>query len=196
MVHATPGAELRRRVEDRLKTVDDKVRVVERAGERLVSVLKRVIGGGEKIKCGREDCLLCSSEGRGSCTAGRVVYEISCKVCDLTEFKAVYVGETARNAYKRGCEHVDSRDKEKEESMMLKHELEVHGGEKVDWRLDVVGTYRKNPLGRQVFEGVKIRNCHAHFRLNSRAEFVQPGEVTPEYTSSEVQMRARRKKKT
>ena len=128
MVPAT-GSELRRGVEERL-TVDDKVRVVEMTGERLVSVLKRVINSGEKVMCAREDCLLCCSEGRGSCSAARVVYEIKCKECDKTEFKAVYVGETARTAYPRGKEHVDNRDKE--ESMMRKHEVEVHGGDMVD----------------------------------------------------------------
>ena len=101
------------------------------------------------------------------------------------------MGETARNAYRRGKEHVDSRDKEKEESMMRKHEVEVHGGDRVEWALDVVGSFRRNALGRQVYEGVRIRNCPAYFKLNTKNEFVQPGEVTPQYTSAEVQSRAR-----
>ena len=50
--------------------------------------------------------------------------------------------------------------------------------------MDVVGTFRRNALGRQVFEGVKIRNCSAHFKLNSKEEFVQPREVTPEYNGT------------
>ena len=97
-----------------------------------------------------------------------------------------------RHIVHRGKEQVDNRDKEKKESWLRKHEVNVHGGDRMEWDLDVLGTFRKNALGRQVFEGVRIRNCPAYFKLNSKEEFVQPGEVTPTYTSAEVQKRARR----
>ena len=196
MMPATPGSVLKKNIERRIKEVDDKVKVVEKTGEKLVSVMKRLVKKGEKEGCGREDCLVCANGGKGDCMAARVVYEVRCLKCEENDIKAIYVGETYRCGYVRGTEHMDLYEavREKVESMMKNHSEEVHGGEKVKWAMDILKGFRRNPLARQVFEGVRIRNRAetSDYVLNTREEFVQPGEITPEYSSCEVRKRARK----
>ena len=55
---------------------------------------------------------------------------------------------------------------------MVKHQEECHNGEEADFAVSVVGSYR-DPLSRQVAEGVLITRCGAE-TLNSKAEFRQP----------------------
>ena len=55
---------------------------------------------------------------------------------------------------------------------MLKHQMEKHNGESVEFQMRVVKTF-KDPLSRQVSEAVLIKN-HRGDLLNSKAEFYQP----------------------
>ena len=45
--------------------------------------------------------------------------------------------------------------------------------------MKVTDVFKNDPLGRQVMEGVKIREMKADHILNSKDEFHQPGEIIP-----------------
>ena len=68
-----------------------------------------------------EDCLVCGTNGKGNCRASSVTYELKCSSCG-----DVYVGETGRNAYVRGKEHLRAMDKEQESSVLHKHHRDKH----------------------------------------------------------------------
>ena len=83
----TPHGELARRMKEQLQrlepTLGFKIKVVERTGVKLSSILSQSkLGGGKE--CGREQCVTCSQEGeeKPDCTRSGVVYESICVVCN------------------------------------------------------------------------------------------------------------------
>ena len=84
----------------------------------------------------------------------------------------VYIGETARNLYSRGKEHMANAQSRNREAFMKKHNLEKHHGADEDFCAKVTGSF-KDCLTRQVSEGVYLRKS-PHSVLNSKAEWHQP----------------------
>ena len=98
-----------------------------------------------------------------------VNYEIECHLCkDNTP--TVYIGETARNLYTRGGEHLQKKGNE--DSFMKKHMNEKHPGAENDFVARVTHA-NKDCLTRQVREGVLIRRSRKVL-LNSKTEWFQP----------------------
>ena len=64
---------------------------------------------------------------------------------------------------------------------MRKHVDAVHGGceEGVKFEMKVTDIFKNDPTGRQVMEGVKMRETKADYLMNSKDEFHQPGEIIP-----------------
>ena len=56
------------------------------------------------MHCNKEDCIVCTSGGKGNCRAMNVVYNIVCDDCN-----EVYIGETAIYTYSR--EHMKDLEK-------------------------------------------------------------------------------------
>ena len=121
--------------------------------------------------CEKDDCMACRKEkGKGGqCRRNNINYEVECQLCKHTK-PTIYVGETARNLYTRGGEHLQ-KSKE-EESFMKKHMQERHAGEEEDFRARVTHV-NKDCLTRQVREGVLIRRCKKEL-MNTRSEWFQP----------------------
>ena len=92
MVPATPGSELKKRIEEKWKTlgVMQKVKVIEKPGKKFGDVLK-MNNRSQKSKraCTDERCLV--GDKGGNCRTNKVVYRITCKVCN-----DVYIGESSR----------------------------------------------------------------------------------------------------
>ena len=88
-----------------------------------------------------------------------VNYEIECQLCP-EENRPVYIGETSRNLYTRGKEHLGSEHRgeteDKELSFMKQHMEEHHTGMVSRFAGKVTRT-NKDSLSRQVREGVLIR---------------------------------------
>ena len=74
--------------------------------------------------------------------------------------------------YTRGLEHQDNFEKKKPKSFINNHQEDRHPGDQPDFNVSVVGSYR-DPLSRQVAEGVLITRCSEEI-LNSKSEFKQP----------------------
>ena len=106
VVPSSPGSVLQRRYQEEINRHDIKIRVVEKAGRSVKSMLQR----SDPFKprtCGRALCFICETERKGSCNKNRANYVITCVGCENSGKKGEYHGETSKNAYTRGRQHQD-----------------------------------------------------------------------------------------
>ena len=99
-----------------------------------------------------------------------IAVNIFCKVCG--EKVSCYKGETGRNAFTRGGEHLDkwiARDEAN--SVLWLHSLHHHQGreEEVEYEMRVTGCYNA-PLDRQIMESVQISTFSGACLMNRRNE--------------------------
>ena len=81
-----------------------------------------------------------------------------------------YFGESGRNGYTRGGEHLTNRLAEDENRSVLKlHANQHHNGAEVRFSMRVTGVHNDS-LDRQVTEGVNIANFRGEFLMNRRGE--------------------------
>ena len=72
--------------------------------------------------------------------------------------------------------HEDNYSNRRPESFINNHQQEMHGGQAPDFKCSVLKTF-KDPLSRQVCEGVQIRRLPGGV-LNSKLEYYQQGTYT------------------
>ena len=98
-----------------------------------------------------------------------MTYSLICEECgdDICQ----YFGESGRNAYTRGKEHLANIQAQDENKSVLKlHSLHHHNGrDDVNYTMKVTGTHRSS-LDRQVTERVNIENFHGQILMNRRNE--------------------------
>ena len=99
-------------------------------------------------------------------------YRIECLTCQRAGKSAIYEGETSRNAYTRGIEHLDALRLHDDENALWKHCLVAHDGNRAEFTMKVVGIFR-TPLVRQVDESVRIIVSKADCVMNSKSEWHQ-----------------------
>ena len=146
-----------------------RIRVVERTGGTLKSELQRS-NPFATGNCGRADCFVCTTTGKGNCNTESVTYTIECtgKNCS----RRVYVGETASNAYTRGAEHLGRlAARNIDQSPLWRHCVDEHGGEMQEFGMKVTGSYRNDTMIRQITEAVKIDRTDTNILMNDRAEW-------------------------
>ena len=173
IVPSTPNSELAKmlkEIADQEPNAKQRFRIIEKGGPTIERSLMKPNPIG-KEGCDKSDCIVCKQGGK-LCHKGNVCYMMECKVegCD-----AGYDGETHRNAYTRGAEHMKKYEKKDESSFIFKHQRDKHNSEPANFGMRVVGSF-KDPLSRQVTEAVMIKN-HQGTLLNSKAEFHQPSLV-------------------
>ena len=125
--------------------------------------------------CDNKDCLACK-EGRGkggNCLRSNIQYELRCRMCPSDD-QCVYLGETSRNLYTRGGEHIDKYKSRKRnhDSFIKKHQLEKHHDEVADFVAKITGSFR-DCMTRQISESVHIRRSE-EIVLNTKSEWHQP----------------------
>ena len=105
-----------------------------------------------------------------------VTYSLWCDECG--EEVAAYKGESGRNGFTRGGEHLDyweARDEDK--SVLWLHSVHHHEGRQdVSYSMKVTGAF-KDPLDRQIMERIQIQNFKGPVLMNRRSEM---GEVRVE----------------
>ena len=173
----TPNSELARRIQEVEKSNPQRCirfKVVETSGTSIKSLLQRS-NPWPKGQCGQEDCFPCKNEKSGDCRRSGVTYKITCLEC-----KAEYKGETARNMYVRGKEHLDAFENKSSSSFMWEHCVSAHGSRKVSFRMQQTGAFSK-ALARQVTEAVQILNYRG-VGLNRKAEWRQPAVARAVFT--------------
>ena len=67
---------------------------------------------------------------------------------------------------------------------MRQHAINVHNDKKVSYKMDVIKSFKNNPLARQVYESIQIIKSknEDHHPMNSKKEFNQALIVTAKYT--------------
>ena len=148
-----------------------KLRVVERSGRSLKGILQKSDPFKSKTCSDIDRCMVCSTGGKGRCRVSSVTYKIECNECS-----DVYIGETARNAYTRGREHMDDYIKKQECSILLRHATKAHSnnaGERPDYKMSVVGVH-SDALTRQITEAVMIRAVPDDRLINNKTEWAAP----------------------
>jgi len=146
-----------------------RMKVVERRGTSL----KRQLQTSNPFKqrqCGRERCFVCTTGGKGDCNTESITYEIRCEGnCNV---KNVYKGESAESAFTRGQKHItDLNARNENNSPLWRHCKEVHGGLLQKFVMSVTGTFRNDPMLRQITEAVQIENTSTECLMNTRAEW-------------------------
>ena len=168
-IPSTPKGELKRLYHHAIRSSGLRIKVVERTGRTLKSELQRS-NPFKRDNCGRADCFVCTSGGKGNCETESVTYVVCCvgENCRKNEYK----GETASNAYTRGKEHLKKlAAKNIEHSRLWRHCVEQHGGEMQAFTMSVTGSYKNDTMIRQITEAVQINNMDPDSLMNDRAEW-------------------------
>ena len=169
IIPATPNSELAKELQKVADEESDgriKLRVVERGGSSVESQLVRLNPTGSD-ECGDQKCDVCPQPGGAGggkiCHKNNILYEAKCRKCPDSK----YIGESDRNLFTRGGEHVRNKS-----GFIAKHQEEKHNSEPAEFTWEVKKSFR-DPLSRQTAEAVSIRR-HQGELLNSKAEFHQP----------------------
>ena len=156
-VQPTKDSALKKKYEEVIDKSECRVKVIERAGTSVKKILQKSYPF-PKSEC-EEKWFVCESKGKGNCRRCNVIYEIECtrQGCNY-----VYQGESCRNAYVRGGEHLKGMEKKDQESILVQHIQDHHNSDFSEppchqFKMSVTETH-KTPLGRLVTEAVKINN--------------------------------------
>ena len=149
----TPGGKLKKAYEEEIRKSKLKMKIVEQKGTKVKDILHKK-NPFKQERCNREECFICTTNGKGNCAKENATYQISC--AEECQNKDIYKGETGYNSYTRGAEHLQKYVNNDPESMLMKHCNIAHGGRKVNFRMDVTGTYHRDTTKRQISEGHQI----------------------------------------
>ena len=85
---------------------------------------------------------------------------------------ALYHGESGYSAFTRGLDHQADLQRRNKSNALWRHSQLYHQGREVDYSMSVASTHR-DPLSRQIREGVAIISNQQEILLNSKQEFRQ-----------------------
>lgn len=165
----TPEGKLKNLYQREISNSGIRIKVVEKTGDTI----KRKLQTSNPFRarqCGREECFVCSSGGKGNCKSVGITYEIRC-LGECGE-RNVYKGETAENAFTRGLQHrtyLNARNAIN--SPLWRHCREVHRGEMQEFQMNITGTFRNDAMLRQITEAVQIDDVTPRELMNTRAEW-------------------------
>ena len=79
-----------------------------------------------------------------------ITYKIVCVPCSgmPPPGRYRYIGETARNAYTRGREHLSMLKNRSQASVLWEHCKDVHSGKMVDFKMSVIKRYKNDAMMR------------------------------------------------
>ena len=155
-VQPTKDSVLKRKYEDVIRKSKCSVKVIERAGKSVCQKLHKSYPF-SKNKCNVNDCFVCLSEGKGNCLRENVNYEL---LCTRPGCNYQYRGESSRNGYCRGREHLKGLTKRDQESVFVEHILNKHDGDFgthvcCGFKMNVTETHM-NAMDRQITEAINI----------------------------------------
>ena len=106
----TPNGELAqqlRKIADIEAEAGVRFKIVETGGNSVKSRIQKSNPTATE-GCTNQQCVACKTEkgGGGDCRKGGITYEFECQLCPPDQ-KSLYIGESSRNLYTRGKEHVD-----------------------------------------------------------------------------------------
>ena len=169
----THGSKLLKKYKRVAESHSMEIKFVELSGYSLQNMLEKANPFGDG-KCGRDDCFPCRS-GKGKCCQKRgAAYEIVCCEEECREDNVKYCGESGRNGYSRGLDHLAGYRRKAEGNPLWKHAVDKHGGRlDVDFRMEVVDTFGRDNTARMTDESLRISR-HKGVKFNSKKEYRQP----------------------
>ena len=109
--------------------------------------------------------MVCGTGGKGNCRATNVTYKIECSEC-----RDYYIGESSRNGYTRGREHLTSLENKTADSVLYRHIRDKHSDHncvRPTFKMTILATHQ-SALNRQVSEAVMINKAPSTNRLMNR----------------------------
>ena len=177
-IPATPNEELRKILQEKVDQSGVRVKVVEKSGTKMVRLLQKNDPFQKKACRDAENCLVCNGgdeEEGGDCRESGVTYKVKCLAPSEDDPEQIcgepYNGETGRNGYSTGGEHVEDLNHEREHSVLWRHCVDKHGGVKQKFRMVIQDRSRNDPTKRQILEAVRIRRAGVNQILNGRTEW-------------------------
>ena len=175
-VQATPGEVLKKAVQSQADLCGLKIRVVEKGGRNIKSILQRS-DVQPSTKCYKDNCVVCLTSDRGKCDVENAGYSVKCVKCEEDGIEVVMHGETGRCARVRCKEHYRDYQSGLPRSNLYQHVVDTHGGDKnTQFKFEVVGVFQKDVLGRQLEEGLRIENQKG-VSMNSQNEWQAPAVI-------------------
>ena len=151
------------------------IKIVERVGISLKNKLAPNDPWGIS-KCQDLDCFPCTTNmepAKVSCRTPGIIYNIFCNICRDVNRKAVYVGQSGKNAYSRGKDHTDAFLAGNSSHCLVIHHRTHHPDLPrlvAHYRMIPIRSY-KTPLDRQISEALDINNAEVDILLNSGSEW-------------------------
>ena len=143
------------------------MKIVERAGTKIVRMLQRNDPFKTK-RCPRPGrCLVCSGSKPGGCRDNGVTYRIICE--DDCEFE--YTGQTNQNGYTRGERHMQEYRQHYEKSALWKHSANEHNGDQRRFQMEIVDRVRNDATKRQILEAIRMQRIPEEHQMNSKSEW-------------------------
>ena len=164
-VQSTPGSMLKEKVQKIAKKNRLKIKVVEKAGSTVKSVLQKSNPYGRQ-RCEREDCAVCEHGEVGECRTRGCVYQLVCK-----EDERKYLGQTGRSVYERTKEEIRDWRNHEERSPLWKHSMLYHDGEDFEMGIKVMSKEYGRPSRRLITESILIDNLSDAEVMNSKREW-------------------------
>ena len=168
--------------EEELQGSKIRISVQERGGKQLGQLLGITTpGASNKKNCGRQTCFPCNTGHEGVCRRTGVGYKIVCNLCEET-VSSEYAGETGKNIFCRGVDHVADAERRAVDKPLWKHILDKHEGRLASpifehFTMSRTGVFVKLQR-RKANEGVRISNLNPDTRMNSKDEFRQGTNIT------------------
>ena len=170
--------EMKKICAEELKGSNISVAIQERGGRRLAQDLGLTVPGKSESKnCQRFNCFPCNSGNEGVCRKTGAGYQIDCNICGDQGLTNTYAGETGKNLFNRGTNHISDVEKKRTNSPLWKHIVEKHNGAMTvpifaHFQMKLIQFFSK-PQRRKANEGVRIANLDPDIRMNSKDEFLQ-----------------------
>jgi len=165
-VPATPHSELKKEFDKAIDKSELKIKVIERAGQNLKDRLQKSHPFAKKPCNNVAQCIACKPDKGSNCHKNNITYELKCDLCG-----DVYVGETARNLYTRGKEHMYDFTKKSDNSVLYRHAMHKHSDSPTmpTYQTKISGIYT-SALTRQIAEATKIASLGAK-AINNKLEW-------------------------
>ena len=170
-VEMTKDSELKRKVEMAAKKNKIKVKVQERPGTKLKSLLQKSDPFSEK-GCKREECVICKNDLGIDCRVRGCVYEMMCAECEKKKgVKSKYRGQTGRSTFERTKEHFTNWENKKDDSPLWRHSVECHNMNIFPVKMRVLDRCFGKPTRRMISEVVLIEDMEEGESLNNKKKY-------------------------
>ena len=106
-----------------------------------------------------------------SCRKPGVGYRIVCTLCGTNGTVAQYQGESGRNLFTRGKEHLrEFRGNNSSNCMVIHSRTHHEGSDQFTYKMESTGFFR-TPLDRQLDESMRLKFSGADITMNSGSEW-------------------------